>query len=61
MPRYGVNGAQERLDPILRWHALSPLAVVMLAGLLWNPPRMARLWMPCAAAFGAYGLWRIVF
>src|SRR5450432_3673420 len=45
----------------LHWHALSPLAVLMLAGLLWNPPRLARLWMPCAAAFGAYGVWRIVF
>ena len=45
----------------LHWHALSPLAVVMLAGLLWNPPRMARWWMPCAAAFGVYGVWRIVF
>src|ERR1019366_1577995 len=45
----------------LHWHALSPLAVVMLAALLWNPPRLARLWMPCAALFGAYGVWRIVF
>ena len=45
----------------LHWHALSPLAVVMLAALLWNPPRLARLWMPCVAAFGVYGVWRIVF
>ena len=45
----------------LHWHALSPLAVVMFAALLWNPPRLARLWMPCAAAFGVYGVWRIVF
>ena len=45
----------------LHWHALSPLAVVMLAALLWNPPRLARLWMPCLAAFGVYGVWRIVF
>jgi hypothetical protein len=45
----------------LQWHALSPLAVVMLAGLLWNPARLARLWMPCAAVFGAYGVWRIAF
>jgi hypothetical protein len=45
----------------LHWHALSPLAVAMLAGLLWNPPRVARLWMPCAALFGVYGVWRIVF
>jgi hypothetical protein len=45
----------------LHWHALSPLAAVLLVGLLWNPPRMARLWMPCAALFGVYGVWRIVF
>jgi hypothetical protein len=45
----------------LHWHALSPVAAVMLAGLLWNPSRMARLWMPCAALFGFYGVWRIVF
>jgi hypothetical protein len=44
----------------LHWHALSPLAVLMLVGLVWNPPRMARLWMPCAALFGVYGVWRIV-
>ena len=45
----------------VHWHALSPLAVVMLAALLWNPPRLARLWMPCFAAFGVYGVWRMVF
>jgi hypothetical protein len=45
----------------IHWHALSPLAAVMLAGLLWNPARLARLWMPCAVAFGTYGVWRIVF
>jgi hypothetical protein len=53
--------AKGHLSEALRWHALSPLAVLMLAGLLWNPPRMARLWMPCAIAFGAYGMCRIVF
>ena len=52
--------AKGRWAEALHWHALSPLAVVMLAGWLWNPPRLARLWMPCAAAFGAYGVWRIV-
>ncbi len=53
--------AKGRWAEALHWHALSPLAVVMLAGLLWNPPRLARLWMPCAAAFGVYGVWRIIF
>jgi len=45
----------------LHWHLLSPLAVAMLAGFLWSPARMARLWMPCAALFGFYGVCRIVF
>ena len=52
--------AKGRWSEALHWHALSPLAVVMFAGLLWNPPRLARLWMPCATAFGAYGIWRIL-
>jgi len=45
----------------LHWHALSPLVVAMIAGLVWSPPRMARLWIPCAALFGVYGVWRIVW
>jgi hypothetical protein len=53
--------AKGRWAEALRWHALSPLAAVMLAGVWWNPGRVARLWLPCAAAFGAYGVWRIVF
>jgi hypothetical protein len=51
--------AKGRWSEALHWHALSPLAVLMFAGLLWNPPRLARLWMPCAATFGAYGIWRM--
>ena len=45
----------------LHYHALSPLAAFMLIGTLWNAPRMARLWAPCIAAFGAYGLCRMLF
>jgi hypothetical protein len=44
----------------LRTHALSPLALIMFAGALWNAPRMTRLWLPCFAAFGLYGIWRII-
>jgi uncharacterized protein DUF2752 len=51
--------AKGRWSEALHWHALSPLAVIMFAGLLWNSPRVARLWMPCAATFGVYGLWRM--
>jgi hypothetical protein len=53
--------AKGHFGEALHWHLLSPLAFAMLAGLLWSPPRMARLWMPCAALFGVYGVWRIVF
>jgi Protein of unknown function (DUF2752) len=53
--------AKGQVGEALRLNALSPLAVVMIAGTLWNAPRMARLWTPCIAIFGAYGLWRIAF
>ena len=53
--------ANGRWTEALHWHALSPLAVLMLAALLFNPPRAARLWMPCFAAFGVYGVWRMAF
>ena len=51
--------AKGHVAEALRWHALSPLAAAMLVGLLWNPRRMTHLWMPCAAVFGIYGIWRI--
>ena len=53
--------AKGRVAEALRWHVLSPLAMAMFAALLWSPRRMTHLWMPCAAAFGIYGVWRIVF
>jgi len=52
--------AKGRPGEALQLHALSPLAIFMLAGTWWNAPRMARLWAPCIAAFGVYGLWRII-
>ena len=52
--------AKGHVGEALHWHALSPLAALMLVGVVWNPPRMARFWLPCAAAFGVYGVWRIV-
>jgi hypothetical protein len=45
----------------IRLNALSPLAILMIGGTWWSAPRMARWWMPCLAAFGVYGLWRIIF
>ena len=44
----------------IAFHALSPLAVVMLVGLLWNRPAWARLWAPCAVVFAVYGTWRML-
>jgi len=44
----------------LHWHALSPLAAVLLVGVIWNSPRMARLWTPSLCAFACYGILRIV-
>ena len=55
-----ICACKRPLVEALQWHLLSPLAVAMVAGLVWNPDRMARLWMPCAALFGVYGVWRIV-
>ena len=52
--------AKGHVGEALHWHALSPLAALMLLGVVWNPPRVARLWLPCLAAFGVYGVWRMI-
>jgi len=52
--------AKGHFGEAVHWHALSPLAAIMLVAAVWNPPRMARLWLPCLAAFGVYGVWRVV-
>uniref|UniRef100_Q01UY2 DUF2752 domain-containing protein n=1 Tax=Solibacter usitatus (strain Ellin6076) TaxID=234267 RepID=Q01UY2_SOLUE len=53
--------AKGRIGEAIHLHPLSPLAIVMLAGTFWNARRMTRIWGPCLAAFGVYGLWRIAF
>jgi hypothetical protein len=53
--------AKGHVGAALRWHALSPLAAAMLVGVVWNPARMARVWLPCVALFAGYGVWRIAF
>jgi hypothetical protein len=40
-------------------HALSPLAALILAGMIWNRPAWANWWLPCGAAFVLYGALRI--
>lgn len=40
-------------------HALSPVAAIMLAGLVWNRTWWTRFWLPCVIVFGVYGAWRM--
>jgi len=44
----------------MHWNALSPLGFTMLFSLIWQHPLRPRLWTVGIAAFGAYGLWRIL-
>lgn len=44
----------------VRLNALSPLAVLMAATLFWNHPWRGRIWTAGIAAFGVYGLWRVI-
>ena len=53
--------ARGRFAEAIHFHLLSPLAFLMVAGALWNAPRMARLWAPCLSAFALYGVWRLIF
>ena len=45
----------------LAYHALAPLAAVMLLAVLWEVPGRARLWNAGLAALAVYGVCRIVF
>ena len=51
--------AKGHVGAALRFHALSPLAVMMLGALVWNRPLWPRFWTCCAVAFGVYGVWRL--
>jgi hypothetical protein len=44
----------------IHWNALSPLGLTMLLSLFWDHPFRARLWTVGIAAFGLYGVWRIL-
>ena len=44
----------------IQWNALSPLGFAMLFSLFWEHPLRGRLWTAGIAAFGLYGLWRIL-
>ena len=52
--------AKGHVGEAVRWHALSPLAAGMMVGVVWNPARVARFWLPCLVMFGIYGVWRMV-
>lgn len=51
--------AKGHMVEALHWHALSPFAVLLVAGAIWNSPRMTRVWTPSLIVFGAYGVWRM--
>ena len=42
-----------------RFHALSPLGLVMLLSLFWRSPLQARLWTAGLAALACYGVVRL--
>jgi hypothetical protein len=44
----------------IRFNALSPLGFVMLFGLFWRSPARGRLWAAGLAAFGVYGICRVL-
>ncbi|HVN03122.1 MAG TPA: DUF2752 domain-containing protein [Bryobacteraceae bacterium] len=44
----------------LRFNALSPLGLLMLFALFWNGRARAWLWTGGAAAFAAYGVFRVM-
>jgi hypothetical protein len=44
----------------VRFNALSPAAAVMAATMCWNHPWRGRIWTAGIAAFGVYGVWRVI-
>jgi hypothetical protein len=44
----------------IHWNALSPLGMAMLFSLFWDHPLRGRLWTVGIAAFGGYGVWRLL-
>ncbi len=51
--------AKGHVADALHWNALSPLAILLLAGAAWNPPWMARVWTPSLCLFAGYGVLRL--
>jgi len=43
----------------LRFNALTPVALAMIATFFWNHPWRTRVWTAGLAAFAIYGVWRI--
>jgi hypothetical protein len=52
--------AKGQFREAIGFNALSPLGFLMLFGLFWEIPKQARLWTFGIAAFGVYGLVRII-
>jgi len=41
------------------FHALSPLAAILMAAVICNRPPSRRVWIPVAALFAIYGIFRL--
>ena len=53
--------AKGRLTDAFHFNALSPLGFTMLFALILNPAWLTRLWILGIAAFGVYGVCRLVW
>jgi len=60
MTRAVLAMAHGRWHEAIRYNALSPLGVAMLATLFWNHPVRGKLWTAGLLAFGTYGVWRVL-
>jgi len=52
--------AKGHLTEALGFNALAPVGFLMLFSLFWRIPGRERLWTWGIAAFGVYGVWRVV-
>ena len=53
--------AKGRLAEAIHFNALSPLGFAMLFALILNPAWLTRLWVFGIAAFGVYGVFRLIW
>ena len=51
--------AKGHMREAIRFHALSPLAVLIVGAVVWDRPLGTRFWLSCGALFAGYGIWRM--